>query len=204
MSGAGKTQGLPGIDGKFGCICADPPWHFKSNSRANPGRNALKHYDCQSLTDIATLPVKEHVADNCVLFMWITGPFLAIGAHLPIMKAWGFKPSGMGFDWVKLNPRAGKLFMMEQDFARGTGFTTQKNLEYCLIGKRGRSMRQKVVPALIIDNRREHSRKPEIFRDRVREYVGPEVDVLELFARSSPDDPKWTVWGNETSKFEAA
>jgi N6-adenosine-specific RNA methylase IME4 len=195
---------LEGLSGKYGCIVADPPWHFKSNSKAKPGRNALRHYDCQSLADIAALPVVEHAADNCVLFMWITGPFLAIAAHKPIMKAWGFKPSGMGFDWVKLNPKAGKLFMTERDFARGTGFTTQKNVEYCLIGKRGRSMRVKAVPALIIDNRREHSRKPEIFRDRVREYVGPDVRVAELFARSKPKDALWDVWGNETEKFEAA
>ena len=195
---------LDGLSGRYGCIVADPPWHFKSNSKANPGRNAMRHYDCQSLADIEALPVVKHAEDNCILFLWITGPFLVFGAHLPIMRAWGFKPSGMGFDWVKLNPRAGKLFMTERDFALGPGFTTQKNLEYCLIGKRGRSMKKKAVPALIIDNRREHSRKPEIFRDRVREYVGPDVRVAELFARSTPADPLWDVAGNETTKFEAA
>lgn len=195
---------LDGLSGRYGCIVADPPWAFKSNSKARPGRNAMKHYECQSLADIAALPVVEHVEDNCVLFLWITGPFLALGAHLPIMKSWGFKPCGMGFDWVKLNPKAPKQGWDETDFALGTGYTTRKNLEYCLIGKRGRSMRAKTVPALIIANRREHSRKPEIFRDRVREYVGPDVRVAELFARYKPADPLWDVFGNETSKFEAA
>lgn len=195
---------LDGLSGLYGCIVADPPWQFKSNSKAKPGRNAMKHYECQSLADIAALPVNQHVEDNCVLFLWITGPFLAIGAHLPIMKAWGFKPCGMGFDWVKLNPNAPAFGWGVSDFALGTGYTTRKNLEYCLIGKRGRSMRAKAVPALIIDHRREHSRKPEIFRDRVREYIGPDVRVAELFARSKPSDPLWDVFGNETSKFEVA
>ena len=152
----------------------------------------MRHYDCLSLYDIAALDVGKYAADDAALFLWITGPFLAIGAHLPIMKAWGFKPSGMGFVWTKLNSNGIGFFT-------GTGFTTRKNVEYCLLGKRGRSVRRNAnVHELIISERREHSRKPDEFYRRVEQYAsGP---YLELFARQKR--PGWTAWGNETEKFK--
>lgn len=180
-------------------IAADPPWQFKSNSAAKPGRNAMRHYDCMSLEDINALPVADVAADDAILFLWITGPFMATGAHLALMKAWGFKPSGMGFVWIKLNPRAASLFILRDDLAMGGGFTTRKNAEFCLIGKRGRSVRQNAgVHEVIIDPRRQHSRKPDEFYSRVQQYSsGP---YLEMFARQSR--PGWDVWGNQTRKFD--
>lgn len=176
---------------KFRVIAADPPYHFKSNSASKPGRNAMRHYQCMSLDQIAALPIKKYAADDAALFLWITGPMLSIAAHLPIMKAWGFKPSGMGFVWVKLNSSGIGFFT-------GNGFTTRKNVEYCLIGKRGRSVRRDAsVRELIISERREHSRKPEEFYERVEQYSrGP---YLELFARHKRQG--WTCRGNETGKF---
>jgi N6-adenosine-specific RNA methylase IME4 len=182
-------------------IAADPPWAFKSNSAAKPGRNAMRHYDCMSLQDINALPVADIAAPDAILFLWITGPFMAIGAHLALMKAWGFKPSGMGFVWIKLNPKAASLFILREDLAMGGGFTTRKNAEFCLIGKRGRSVRQSAsVHEVIIDPRREHSRKPDEFYKRAQEYsAGP---YLEMFARQSR--PGWDVWGNQATKFDEA
>jgi N6-adenosine-specific RNA methylase IME4 len=186
--------------GHFQVICADPPWHFKSNSAAAPGRNALSHYACMSLADIAALPVQGLAAPSCALFMWITGPLLAIGAHLPIMKAWGFKPSGMGFVWIKLNPRAATLFLLRSDLAMGGGFTTRKNAEFCVIGKRGPSVRRDAsVHEVIISPRREHSRKPDEFFQRIERYAaGPYV---ELFSREQRQG--WTCWGDESGKYNA-
>jgi N6-adenosine-specific RNA methylase IME4 len=185
----------------FKVILADPPWHFKSNSAAAPGRNAMGHYPCMSLADICALPVKQLAADDSALFLWITGPFLAIGAHQAVMDAWGFKPSGMGFVWVKTNPRAASLFTMKQDLFTGGGFTTRKNAEFCLIGKRGRSVRvAKDVHEIIIAPRREHSRKPDETYERIQRYC--EGPYLELFSRQSRDG--WTTWGNEATKFDEA
>lgn len=182
-------------------VCADPPWHFKSNSAAKPGRNAMRHYDCMSLDDINALPVADITAPDAILFLWITGPFMAIGAHLPLMKAWGFKPSGMGFVWIKLNPKAASLFILKSDLAMGGGFTTRKNAEFCLIGKRGRSVRQNAgVHEVIIDPRRQHSRKPDEFYSRVQSYS--EGPYIEMFARQSR--PNWDCWGNESTKFDEA
>jgi N6-adenosine-specific RNA methylase IME4 len=191
---------LPTVPGGFKVVCADPPWHFKSNSKARPGRNAMGHYACMPLADIAALPVRDVVADKAALFLWITGPFLAIGAHLPIMRAWGFKPSGMGFTWTKLNKRAATLFICPEDVFMGGGLTTRKNAEFCVIGKRGKSVRRSAsVREAIISPVREHSRKPDEFYDRVQQYA--EGPYLELFARQSR--PGWVTWGDEASKFDA-
>jgi len=147
------------------------------------------------------MPVADYATENAALFLWITGPLLAIGAHIPIMKAWGFKPSGMGFVWIKLNPRAASLFILKSDLSFGGGFTTRKNAEFCLIGKRGRSVRHNAsVHEVIIECRREHSRKPEQFYDRVEQYAdGPR---LELFGRQQRQG--WTVRGDEADKFTVA
>jgi N6-adenosine-specific RNA methylase IME4 len=185
----------------YRAVIADPPWRFASNSAAKPGRNAMRHYDCMSLDDIAALPVKDVVADDAVLWLWITGPFLAIGAHRPIMRAWGFEPSGMGFVWIKLNPSVSEHAFTEDDLAMGGGFTTRKNAEFVVIGKRGKSVRKDAgVHEIIIEKRREHSRKPEKFYQRVQQYSdGP---YLELFARQSR--PGSDAWGLESTKFDSA
>ena len=183
----------------FSCIVADPPWHFKSNSVAAPGRNAMGHYACMSLDDIAALPVEPLLTNDCVLFLWITGPMLVIGAHLPILKAWGFKPSGMGFVWIKVNSRATAPFSIERDLAMGGGFTTRKNAEFCIIGKRGRSVRLDAgVHEVIIAPRREHSRKPDEAFLRIERYcAGPRLDMFARETRSG-----WTSFGLEATKFD--
>lgn len=179
-------------------IAIDPPWLFKSNSAAKPGRNPRRHYECMTLTEIAALPVGDYAAADCALFLWITGPLLATGAHVPIMKAWGFKPSGMGFVWIKLNKRAASLFILKSDLFMGGGLTTRKNAEFVMIGKRGRSVRRSAaVHEVIIEPLREHSRKPELFYERVEQYAdGPR---LELFGRT--ERPGWQVRGDEVGKF---
>jgi N6-adenosine-specific RNA methylase IME4 len=181
-------------------VVADPPWNFKSNSVARPGRNARRHYDCTvSLADISALPIKHHIAADAALFLWVPGPFLAIGAHLPLMRAWGFDPSGMGFVWIKLNPKAPQPRFSEHDLAMGGGYTTRKNAEFCLIGKHGKSVRQSAsVHEVIIEPRREHSRKPEEFYGRIRQYS--EGPYLELFGRQSR--PGFDVWGDERNLFD--
>jgi N6-adenosine-specific RNA methylase IME4 len=180
-------------------ITADPPWNFKSNSLAKPGRNARRHYACMTPVELAEMPIQDRLAADAALFLWITGPFLAIGAHIPLMEAWGFEPSGMAFVWIKLNPNASPQCFSARDLAMGGGFTTRKNAEYCLIGKRGRSVRRSAsVHEVIIAPRREHSRKPDAFYDRVIQYSeGPR---LELFGRQSRDG--FDVWGDQSTLFD--
>jgi hypothetical protein len=55
------------------------------------------------------------------------------------------------------------------------------------------------VRQVIIEPRREHSRKPDrIYGDIERLLQGP---YLELFSRASPRSG-WTLWGDELGRFE--
>jgi N6-adenosine-specific RNA methylase IME4 len=145
------------------------------------------------------LPVERIAARDAFLFFWSTGPVIATGAHVPIMRAWGFKPTAIAFVWVKTNPRAPALFLTVRDFCFGPGLTTRKNCEFVILGSRGQPKRQaRDVAELVIAPRREHSRKPEEVYARIERYcVGPR---LELFARESR--PGWTGWGNERTRFD--
>ena len=200
MTLSGSLRSIVSHHGAFEVIAVDPPWKFSGNSAAKPGRNCRRHYPTMTLDEIAALPVGELASENALLCLWITTPMIAVGAHLPIMKAWGFAPSGVGFTWAKLRPNAPDAGWNPSDFAVGTGMTTRKNVELCLFGKRGRSLRIRGdIRELIVSPRREHSRKPEEFYERVEAYAG-ERRRLELFARQ--ERPGWIAHGLETAKFE--
>lgn len=173
--------------GPFDVILADPPWRFASNSVTRPGRNALRHYATMTVPQIAALPVTEIAARPALLLMWITVPFLHRGDE--VMRAWGFRYVSSTV-WIKDRI--------------GTGYWARNRHEILMIGKRGPFPCPR--PALFSDSviegqQREHSRKPDavhaVIDERLREYRR-----IELFARQRR--PGWTVWGNETTKFEEA
>lgn len=189
-------------------IVADPPWHFRARTALQmtnwtSRRDAEKHYPVMGVDDIAALPIRELAAPDAHLLLWITGPLFVEGKHLPIMKAWGFKPSSVAFVWVKLKKSidARQLRVVptiESDFHVGLGLTTRHNAEFALLGRRGNAKRlSKSVREIILAPRREHSRKPEEFYRRAQQYAaGP---YLELFSRQPRDG--WDAWGNEPDKF---
>lgn len=187
--------------GSFDVILADPPWRHRSNSVAKPGRNPMRHYQTMTLAELAGFPLGQLGAPVSMLACWITSAFLVAGLHLPLFKAWGYKPTALGWTWIKLNPSAPGLFIMKQDLHIGTGHTTRKNAEFLLIGKRGRSLRQdRMNHEIIIAPRREHSRKPVEAMERIEKYVGPGLRMVELFSRSGRAG--WSAWGDEVGKFD--
>jgi N6-adenosine-specific RNA methylase IME4 len=190
---------LPTIPGGFACILADVPSRFRSNSIAKPGRNALRYYACHSMETIATLPVGNVAARDSYLFFWTTGPLLAIGAHIPVIEAWGFAPTAMAFTWIKLNLKASPVLFTEHDLFFGGGLTTRKNAEFVILCRRGRPERLAAdVFEVILAPRRESGRKPdEVYRRIERYCAGPRLD---LFGRQSRDG--WTVFGDEAAKFD--
>lgn len=201
-------QSLPHA-GQYRMIAADPPWHFRARTALQmtnwtSRRDAEKHYPVMGVDDIAALPVRELAAPDAHLLLWITGPLLIEGKHLPIMKAWGFKPSSVAFTWVKLKRSidARQLRLVttqESDLHVGLGLTTRKNAEFCLLGRRGNAKRiSKRVREIILSPVREHSRKPDEFYRRAVEYA--EGPYLELFARQRR--PGWDAWGLEVGKFD--
>lgn len=133
--------------------------------------------------------------------MWITGPFMAIGAHVRVLKAFGFEPKAVAFTWIKLRKNAPGLFLDPRvDLHVGLGLTTRKNAEFVIMGTRGKSLRQsKSVFEVGMFPRMEHSRKPVQFRERIEQYVGPGRTMGELFARTAA--PGWVAFGDEIGKF---
>jgi site-specific DNA-methyltransferase (adenine-specific) len=171
-------------DKKYGIIYADPPWSY-SNKGVNGG--ADKHYDCMTLEDICTLPVQDIAEENCVLFLWATYPM--IREAFTVIEAWGFEYKTIGFQWVKLN-KSGKGYMF------GTGYWTRSNSEICLLAVKGKPKRASAsVSQLIVSPCEEHSKKPDIARDKIGQLMGSELKRIELFARNHT--PGWDVWGNE-------
>lgn len=185
----------------FSVIMADPPWRFKSNSVIKPGRNSLRHYKCPTLEQLCTLPLKERVAKNAVLFLWIPSAHLVAGHHKVVAKAWGFTATAMGFVWVKLHKGCDPRLVTPDDLHMSTGLTTRKNTEFCVLCKRGRSLRRdRGVLETIISPIRQHSRKPDAVYGLIERYVGNELGpYLELFARQRR--PGWVAWGDEVDKF---
>lgn len=198
-----------GLDPTYEALVVDPPWAFSSNSAAKPGRNARRHYATMKVAEIAALPVGELAAENCWLFLWITGPHLAVASHLTVLKAWGFKVSTLCFTWMKLrrgldDHQLRLLPHAEGDMHFGGGLTTRKSCEFVLLGRRGRPQRasKSVREAILSPVLKEHSRKPAEFKRRVDAFTGG-VKTAELFSRESWHgiNRPWDCWGLEAGKF---
>lgn len=168
---------------KYNIIYADPPWKYQDR---NCNGSAEKHYPTMTINDLCTLPIKEITSDNCVLFIWVTYPMLEEAQKL--IKAWGFKYKTIGFQWIKTYKKSGKFFF-------GLGRWTRGNTEPCLIATKGKPKRiNNSISQLIISPVEEHSKKPDIVREKIVQLMG-DLPRIELFARKKI--PGWDVWGNE-------
>jgi len=75
------------------------------------------------------------------------------------------------------------------------GYWVRKNPEMCLLATKGKPKRiSKNVEQLVVEQRREHSRKPDCVRDRIVELCG-DLPRIELFARQKVKG--WDCYGNE-------
>lgn len=177
---------------RYSIIYADPPWEFKYHSKKGEReKSAQRHYNCMHLEEIKRLPVEALSEKNCVLFMWVTFPFLQKSFEL--LKAWGFEYKTCGFVWVKKNKVSDSWFW-------GCGYWTRANAEICIIATKGDPKRVSAAVHQICDSRiREHSRKPDEIRERIVKLCG-DLPRVELFARQSA--PGWDCWGNEAPDEE--
>ena len=174
---------------KYKIIYADPPYYFKSYSKKGEGRSATKHYPCMGIDDIYNLPVSSITDNDCILFLWVTDPFLEKG--LEIIKRWSFTYKTVAFTWVK----GKKNQYLDYNFFKGMGYWTRANPEMCLLATKGNPKRiSKSVEKTIIERPREHSRKPDCVRDRIVELMG-DLPRIELFARNKYKG--WDSYGNE-------
>lgn len=183
---------------RYGVIYADPPWQFRTFSDKGTGRGATAHYPCLAFEDLVHINPKQWAAKNCVLLLWVPDPFLSKAFEL--IQAWGFTYKTVGFTWIKLNRRSHLEFFTQKDFFTGLGFWTRANAEICLLATLGSPTRKAShVKRLIVEPRREHSRKPEQAYYRIEQLVaGP---YLELFARQSRIG--WDSWGDQVGLFDS-
>ena len=175
---------------KFGVIVADPEWRFEPWSRTTGmDRSADNHYPTSVTQVIAARDVASISADDCVLFLWATGPM--IREALMVMEAWGFEYKSQ--------------VIWEKD-KNGTGYWFRNKHELLLVGTRG------TVPAPAMGTQWSsvvgaptgaHSAKPEKFLEMIEAYF-PTLPKIELNRRGAAR-PGWKAWGNEaTASDEAA
>ena len=179
---------------KYKIIYADPPWRFKNwsmNELVTRGekwarKNGRSPYNVMDNEDIYKLKVNEIADKDCILFMWATYPKLQ--EALETIKAWGFEYKTVAFTWVKQNK-------VSDGFHFGLGYWTRGNPEICLLATKGHPHRiNKCVANLTISHLQEHSKKPDIIRDKIIQLVG-DLPRIELFARQKVEG--WDSWGNE-------
>lgn len=174
---------------KYGIIYADPPWQYASSTELDTtrSRGPEKHYNTMSTADICNLPVADIAAENCVLLIWGTWPYLADIQQ--VITAWGFEYKTCGFIWVKRYASTAKHYV-------GMGGWTRSNTEYCLLATKGKPTRVSAGISEVIEaDVKEHSKKPNVVRTRIVELLGNEIPRIELFARTIISG--WDTWGND-------
>ena len=170
---------------KYQVIYADPPWSYRRGKGQGAAQN---HYPTMTDQDLYQLPVSSLADKNCVLFLWCTFPKLSEALNL--INAWGFTYKTVAFVWVKQN-KSGKGYFW------GLGWWTRSNAEICLLAVKGKPKRKNAgIHQLILSPVEQHSKKPDIVRDKIVSLTG-DVPRIELFARQTT--PGWDVWGNEVN-----
>lgn len=183
-------------DKKYEIIYADPPWDYGGKMQydksciksENVGfkknifiSSATFKYPTLKLAQLKQLNVNSIASDNCLLFMWTTGPQFANSIELGTV--WGFEYKTVAFVWDKQVHNPGRYTLSETEF--------------CIVFKKGkipsprgaRNIRQ-----LISVPRGKHSEKPESVIAGITKMF-PQQEKIELFARKNYYG--WDNWGLE-------
>src|SRR3990170_1228164 len=153
--------------GKYRVIYADPPWQY-GNTMPDYYGVQDNHYTLMSLEEICTLPVKDIVEDDAVLFLWVTSPILE--ESFEVIKAWGFEYK-TSFVWDKIKHVMGHYNSVRH--------------ELLLVCTRGSCQPDvhKLFDSVVSIERTEHSVKPEYFREII-DTIYPNGKRIELFGRT--------------------
>lgn len=171
---------------KYDIIYADPAWLYKCGTNHLTKESMINGkddvpYNSMTIVDMKNLPINEIANENCLLFMWITSPFLKIGINL--LDDWGFDFSTVAFVWYKQRPNPGSYTLSET--------------ELCIVAKKGKIPQprgSRKERQFLSEMRTEHSKKPNEIRDRITRMF-PNQSKIELFARQKYEG--WDAWGNE-------
>ncbi|MDQ4421445.1 MT-A70 family methyltransferase [Sphingobium sp. DEHP117] len=175
----------------YGVLHIDPAWSYQMYSEKGHAKSPHAHYDCMSIDELKSYPVGDLAAPDAVMVMW--GVFPMMPEALELMAHYGFQYK-TGGAWAKQSP-TGKAWSF------GTGYIFRGAAEFYIVGTIGQPrQKSKSVRNLIVEPRREHSRKPDqIYRDIEALWDGPYIDVFGRQQRTG-----WDVFGNEIDKFGEA
>lgn len=186
---------------KYQVIYADPPWDYGGKMQYD--KTVLKEenggfekkiflssaefkYPTIKLKDLKKLDVSSIADDDCILFMWTTGPQMANSIELG--KAWGFEYKTVAFVWDKMVHNPGRY--------------TLSQTEFVLAFKRGKFPQPRGarnVRQMVTVHRGEHSVKPvEVIEGITKMF--PNQMIIELFARNNYEG--WDNWGLEIPNSE--
>ena len=181
---------------KYDIIYADPPWDYggkmqydnSSIKSKNIGfqddifiSSAVFQYPTLKLNDLKKLDVNSISTDNCLLFMWTTGPQFANAIELG--KSWGFEYKTVAFVWDKQVHNPGRY--------------TLSQTEFVLVFKKGKiptPRGKRNTKQLISAHRGKHSQKPNQVIYEITQMF-PTQNKIELFARRKYEN--WDNWGLE-------
>lgn len=167
---------------KYSIIYADPPWEYEYvEIQVIAIEN---HYPTMSEQELIEYPVKNKRAKNCVIYMWTTAPKLDVAMR--VLKAWGFDyKTCLVWDKVKHN----------------MGFYNSVRHELLLIGGYGQAAPDdkgfaNSTDSVYVEERTEHSVKPEYYYSMIEHLHSGKTKRLELFKRGKHRNG-WDVQGDE-------
>lgn len=181
-------------------IVADPPWPYDTTVKGTVALQKPKKeiergdrhvsdftYPVMPLEEICALPVKEMVAKNAHLYLWVTNSFMEQGYE--VARSWGFKPNTI-ITWVKTRHDDPATPSMK------AGYWFRGATEHVLFCTRGSCPKPAIaIPTAFLHPRiARHSEKPERFYTEVVERISP-APRLEMFARTQRRG--WRSWGNQ-------
>lgn len=166
-------------ENKYQVIYADPPWKYSDGLMESYG-SVKYHYPQMSIEKLSELPVKDLLAKNAVLFLWVTSPLLE--ESFEVIKAWGFEYKA-SFVWDKISHNYGHYNSVRHEF-----------LLICTKGSCLPESNELVDSVVSIKRTRKHSKKPDEFRQLI-EKLYPSLKKIELFARDEVEN--WDSWGDE-------
>ena len=143
--------------------------------------SATFQYPTLKLSQLKELDVPSIAAEDCILFMWTTGPQMANSIELG--EAWGFEYKTVAFVWDKMVHNPGRYTLSQTEFV--LAFKKGKFPQ----PRGSRNIRQ-----MIQVHRGEHSVKPTKVIDGISKMF-PEQSKIELFARNNYFG--WDNWGLE-------
>lgn len=176
--------------GKFSVVYIDPPWKYRNQVANSPSYNTLDTPEIISFADNNGRKITDLFADDCVVYMWTTGPKME--DSFTILRNWNLQFS-TNIVWVKLRKDQIKFL---------NGYRTKSATEQLFIATKGNPptpLPENIPPGLVFAESTRHSKKPDVFYDII-EAAHPNQNKIEIFARNTRKG--WSVFGNPSEIIE--